>query len=63
MTNKDIIFSIFAIAWLIIGTLLIIASNLEVWTVNLIFISIFGVLFAFKKFNKKFASWLEKRSK
>ena len=59
-TNKDVVFYSFILIWLFGGTILVVSTNLDANIINLLFLSIIGILVIVKFLNRKFALWLEK---
>lgn len=59
--NKDIIFAICLICWLISNILTCIFFDTDgVFVSNLIWIMLFSIIVLFKRYNENFAWWLEK---
>lgn len=60
-TNKDILFSIIVIAWLLTSTLMYYFYKLVgVMASNILYICVFCILIYFNFTNKKFINWLKK---
>lgn len=63
-TNKDLIFTISVIIWLVINisTVLLFSSD-YIWLSNLVCILLFSILTIYKVRNKRFSNWLENNIK
>ncbi len=59
-TNKDLVFTISVIIWLVINisTVLLFSSD-YIWLSNLVCILLFSILTICKIKNKRFSNWLE----
>lgn len=61
-TNKDFLFCIIVLLWLILGIISVMIFHITIWLFTNIMIIIVAILCLFKIYNRKFAAWLEKEA-